>query len=155
MVWAGVTADGKTPLVFVQPGVKIDQNYYEKEILMRHMKPWADNHFSGAPWIFQQDSAPAHRAKKTMEWFAKQNVDFITPEEWPANSPDINPMDFAIWGILKAKVSSAPHANLDDLKATLIKEWAKIPVETLRAAVDDVPKRLRACMKEKGGNFEI
>ncbi|CAJ0939812.1 unnamed protein product, partial [Mesorhabditis belari] len=127
MVWAGVTADGKTPLVFVQPGVKIDQNYYEKEILMRHMKPWADNHFSGAPWIFQQDSAPAHRAKKTMEWFAKQN----------------------------AKVSSAPHANLDDLKATLIKEWAKIPVETLRAAVDDMPKRLRACMKEKGGNFEI
>lgn len=155
LVWGGITFDGRTPLVFVKPGVKINQQFYQEEILEKILKPWAKKHYSGRNWVFQQDSAPAHRAKKTIDWLKSQKIDFISPSEWPANSPDINPMDFSIWGILKAKVLSTCHQSFDDLKSKLIKEWNNIPEEVLRAAVNDVPKRLRACIKEKGGYFEI
>ena len=155
MVWGGITADGKTPLFFVKPGVKIDQKYYQDEVLTKGLTPWAQKHFSGRNWIFQQDSAPAHRARSTIHWLNAQKINFITPDEWPSNSPDINPMDFAIWGILKSKVLATPHKSLDALKRKLIKEWDAIPEKVLRAAVDDVPKRLRACIREKGGYFEF
>ncbi|CAF1025509.1 unnamed protein product [Brachionus calyciflorus] len=39
------------------------------------------------PFIFQQDNAPCHRAKKVVEWFADQKIACL---KWPANSPDLN-----------------------------------------------------------------
>ena len=57
MVWVAITNIGKTPLVFVKQGVKIDQYVY-MEMLEDHLIPWAREHFDDADWCFQQDSAP-------------------------------------------------------------------------------------------------
>ena len=55
MVWAGICASDKTPLVFVDPGVKINKNYYLQEILQSVLEPWARVYFRNREWIFQQD----------------------------------------------------------------------------------------------------
>ena len=68
MVWAGITADGKTPLIFVDQGVKINKENYREEILENVVEPWAQEHFGNRSWTFQQDSAPAHKAKSTQDW---------------------------------------------------------------------------------------
>jgi len=31
--------------------------------------------------------------------------DFIRPQYWPPNSPDLNPVDYVIWGILQKRVT--------------------------------------------------
>jgi len=37
--------------------------------------------------------------------FLQQNVsNFIEPSVWPLNSPDINPVDYAVWGALQQDV---------------------------------------------------
>ena len=41
-------------------------------------------------WIFMQDGARPHTAKATIELLEEETPDFI--EEWPANSPDLNPI---------------------------------------------------------------
>lgn len=64
MVWAGITRDGRTPLVFVPEGVKINQNTYRELVLQNVVESWARRHFGSRGWVFQQDSAPAHKAKK-------------------------------------------------------------------------------------------
>ena len=38
-------------------------------------------------FIFQQDSASAHRARDTIELLRHETPDFIEPDVWPANSP--------------------------------------------------------------------
>ena len=53
---------------------------------------------SGDVFIFQQDSAPAHRARDTIELLRYETQDFIGPDVWPANSSDLNPVDYRIWG---------------------------------------------------------
>ena len=35
MIWAGITYNGKTPLVFIDQGVKINQEFYKDEILQK------------------------------------------------------------------------------------------------------------------------
>ena len=34
----------------------------------------------------------------------RETPDFIPPEMWPPNSPDLNPVDYSIWDILQEKV---------------------------------------------------
>ena len=55
-------------------------------------------------FTFQQDRAPAHRARETVELLKVETPDFIPPNLWPPNSPDLNPVDYKIWGVLQERV---------------------------------------------------
>ncbi|WKX88140.1 hypothetical protein Q1695_008061 [Nippostrongylus brasiliensis] len=105
-------------------------------------------------WTFQQDGAPAHRAAAVQEWCNDNFPDFISLQEWPANSPDLNPMDYTVWSALEAKACRKPHRSVDLLKKTLLKAWEELDLTYLRAAVDDFPMRLKACIEANGDIFE-
>ena len=66
MVWAGITSNGKTPLLFIEDGVKINQVTY-RALLQDKVLPWANDHFGDEAWTFMQDSAPSHKAKLTQD----------------------------------------------------------------------------------------
>ena len=44
-------------------------------------------------------------------------------------------MDYCIWSILHKEACSTTYKNLEDVKVSLKKKWAKIPQDTLCAAV--------------------
>jgi len=67
-------------------------------------------------FVFQQDGAPSHRAKSTAEFLQHTVPNFIEPSVWPPNSPDLNPVDYAVWRALQQSVYCIPISNLDDLK---------------------------------------
>ena len=96
MVWAAVTESGRSPLVFVEQSVKLNQENYRNDILIGSLLPWEKEHFEKRPWKFQQDSAPSHGAKKTQEWLSANVPNFISKEEWYPSSPDLNLLDFGI-----------------------------------------------------------
>ncbi len=54
------------------------------------MLPAADQLYGDADFIFQQDLAPAHSAKATSIWFKDHGIPVLN---WPANSPDLNPIE--------------------------------------------------------------
>lgn len=66
MVSVGVSSLGATELIFIDPGVKINGAYYRDVLLSQQLLP-AIRALSGEFFIFQQDSAPAHRAYDTVE----------------------------------------------------------------------------------------
>ena len=132
MVRAAVTKFGRSPLVFIKQGVKLNQENYCNDILVGSLLPWANKNFKKRPWTFQQDLAPSHGAKKTQEWLSSNVPNFISKDEWPPLSPDLNPLDFGIWGYLESKVSRTHHTSLEALKSKLWKEWSKIPQDVNR-----------------------
>jgi len=97
MVSVGVSKLGCTEFFFVEPGVKINGAYYRDVLLTQKLLP-AIRQISGNEFVFQQDSAPAHRAHETIELLCRDTYapDFISPEQWPPNSPDLNPVDYKI-----------------------------------------------------------
>ncbi|VDL79905.1 unnamed protein product [Nippostrongylus brasiliensis] len=148
-----VTTDNIKKVVLVPKGVKVNsQNFLD--LLKEDLLPWARSHFGSRSWTFQQDGAPAHRAAAVQEWCNDNFPDFISLQEWPANSPDLNPMDYTVWSVLEAKACRKPHRSVDLLKKTLLKAWEELDLTYLRAAVDDFPMRLKACIEANGDIFE-
>ena len=60
-------------------------------------------------------------------------------------------MDFYAWSFLETKACSVAHASVEALKRSLDREWAKIPQEHYRAAVDEFQRRLDMIIDLKGG----
>ena len=151
MVWAGVTASGRTQLAFM---VKVNQLVYRETILEKVLKPWAESHFGNALSTFQQDSAPVHKAKATQKWCRTHFPDFISSEKWQSCLPDINPLDFYIWSQLEEVVNATALHSVYDLKRVLLREWERIPQEHVHASVNSFIDRLKRCVKAKGYIFE-
>lgn len=154
MVWFGVSYLGQSEVFFCEKGVKTSAIVYQNTVLTNIVEPLSHTMFENRHWVIQQDSAPAHRAASTQNWLTAHGIDFIRLEEWPSSSPDLNPLDYKIWQHLEEKVSAKPHQNLESLKASLIKAAAGIDMDVVRAAIDDWPRRLRACIQNQGGHFE-
>ena len=100
MVSVGVSKLSCTELFFCRAGMKINGAYYRDVRLMQKLLP-VIRQISGNEFVFQQDSAQAHRACETIELLRRDMPDFISPEQWPPNSPDLNPVDYKIWATMQ------------------------------------------------------
>jgi inhibitor of nuclear factor kappa-B kinase subunit alpha len=78
MVCWGVSHQGVTPLHFCEKGVKTDARMYQEDVLQGVVTPLNTALFSGQKWVFQQDSAPAHKVKTTQEWLRRHVPAFIS-----------------------------------------------------------------------------
>ena len=107
-------------------------NFIRKYYLLHELlisKYWRQKHFSfqysvtycGQP--LRQDNAPAHRARERVHLLTHETPDFITPALWPANSPDLNPVDYQISGKLQERVYRSQIRDVNQLKSRLIEEW--------------------------------
>jgi len=62
-----------------------------------------------------------HHGGKTTTPFAD------APDMWPPNSPDLNPVDFAVWGALQQMVYHQQRFDsVDELKRAFVKAWDKL-----------------------------
>lgn len=152
MVSVGVSALGRTSIYFVEPGVKVNGQYYRDVLLMQDLLP--DIRQMSEFYVFQQDSAPAHRARETIDLLTKETPDFIPPTLWPPNSPDLNPVDYKVWSIMQEKVYKERIKDVDELRSRILTVWDELDQRIIDTAIRQWRTRLRACVKAKGGHFE-
>ena len=141
---------------FVDPGVKINGCYYREVLLSQQLLP-AIRQVSGDLFVFQQDSAPAHRARETIKLLQRETPAFISPDLWPPNSPDLNPVDYKIWGVMQDRVYQKNFKKVKDvseLRERLVEVWAGLQQNVIDDAIDQWRRRLRACVRARGGHFE-
>ena len=94
MVLGVVNNEGHVmPPHFFPQGLRVNSAAYIG-VLGTVVKPWFDRVRNERPYIFQQDSAPSHKAQTTQDWLAEHFQDHITPNLWPPSSPDLNPLDY-------------------------------------------------------------
>ena len=99
-------------------------------------------------------SAPAHGGRDIINLLERDTPAFISPDLWPPNSPDLNPVDYKVWGVMQHRVCQTKIKDLDDLKRRLIDVWAGIQQSLIDDAINQWRERLRACVRARGGHFE-
>ena len=65
------------PPHFFPQGLRVNSAAYI-DVLGTAVKPWIDRVRNGRLYIFQQDSAPSHKAQTTQDWLVKHFHDHIT-----------------------------------------------------------------------------
>ena len=79
-------------------------------------------------WLFK--AAPAHCARETVEVLCRETPDFISPDLWPPNRPDLNPVDYEIWAVMQHRVYQRKIHTIDELKQRLIEVWCGLEQST-------------------------
>ena len=87
-----------------------------------------------------------------MEVLRRETPDFISPGLWPSNSLDLNPVDYEIWAVMQRRVYQ--RIIIDELNQRLIEVWCGLEQSTVDMAIDQWRKRLRSCVRAKGGHFK-
>ena len=100
--------------------------------------------------------ATAQTASLAQDWLSRNCPEFIRKEEWPPNSPHLNPLDYHVWGAMLDKYQGyAPKpTNIWELKTVLKAIWSDLPQGSIDEAVLTFRKRLQACIKAAGGHCE-
>lgn len=154
MVAVGISMKGKSRVIFLPNGQTITAQYYCDNMLSTIFLPDCHRIFNNWQFTFQQDSASAHRAQRTIA-FLRQNVpDFISPDEWPPKSPDMNPVDYFVWGKLQEAVYSVPIRDLEHLKERIHLCWNALPQRHINAAILGWRNRLQMCVNENGAAID-
>lgn len=108
--------------------------------------------------IFQQDGAGPHNARVVTdhlnEQFPGRWMGRYGPISWPARSPDLNPLDFFLWGHCKEKIYRRLPEDVDDLNNKLHYAIWSIDNDILEKTQQNLLRRMRACVTMDGGHFE-
>jgi hypothetical protein len=80
----------------------------------------------------------------------------IEPMEWPAYSPDLNPLDYFLWNEVERRMMRSRVARVEtapEYKARLRRTAMSIPHEVIKKAVARMKTRAQAIVDEKGHNI--
>jgi hypothetical protein len=103
----------------------------------------------GRCWVWQQDGAPAHRAKATQAWLAQQNG--FSVMKWPPNSPDLSWIE-NLWGVVAKQLSHRSDLTALNFRHAVAQEWDRIPHATYMAIYNSIKRRLEECIRNNGGH---
>jgi transposase len=98
--------------------------------------------------MIMEDGAPIHRSLAARDW---REVNEINVLPWPAQSPDLNPIEH-IWKALKLRISrrDPPIRTEEELRNALQEEWQKINADTVSKVVENMPQRVRSVIMVGG-----
>lgn len=147
MIWAGISTEARTNLVFVENGALTAHRYIE-EILQEVVVPFAP--FIGNQFTLMHDNARPHVAHVVSEYLDEVGLPRL---EWPACSPDLNPIEH-LWDQLKRAVRRrhVQPQTLQNLRLALTEEYQAIPQERISDLIHSMPRRLQAVIAARGGN---
>ena len=92
---------------------------------------------------------------RTSKTIPSSSHNFFTPPSlWPPNSPDLNPVNYAVWGILQERVYKHHRiTDVEELRQRVEEEWDRLDQEVIDNAISEWRKRLTACVAAGGGHF--
>ncbi|GFW92636.1 transposable element Tcb1 transposase [Trichonephila clavipes] len=102
----------------------------------------------GAEFLFMDDNARPHRANVIDECLQSED---ITRMDWPAYSPDLNPIEH-MWDMLGQRIAARqpPPTCLPEFRRSLLDEWCNIPQDQIDNLILSMPRRCKACIASSG-----
>jgi transposase len=147
MTWGCLTAYGTGELIRINGNIN-SASYID--ILSKGLVKTIENFpLNPKKAIFMHDNAPPHMAKITKEWLKNNKIKVM---EWPAQSPDLNPIE-NLWEIIDKKIRkrTVKASNCNELWEIIKEEWANIDEEIVRKLYISMTTRISKLYEADGG----
>ncbi|GFY04157.1 transposable element Tcb2 transposase [Trichonephila clavipes] len=140
--------NGRTELHIFNRGSVTGDRYYD-EVLLLHVRLFRGG--IGPDFIFMADNARPHRTLAVEELLENED---ITRMDWPAYSPDLNPIEHA-WNTLGRRIAVCLYhpENTQLLKQRLIEERAFLPQKILHQLVLSMSRWCETTIAVRGGHI--
>ncbi len=147
MVWGGIQYDAKTEVYGCGRAALRAETYCE-EILLNQVVPFTP--FVGENFLLHQDNARPHVARVTRDFLETVGIKTL---EWPAFSPDLNPIEH-LWDKMGRELWKCNPLvlSLNELGQALEEIWEAIPQEDVWALTESMPWKMEAIIRARGGN---
>ena len=159
MVWGAIWLDERgrgrrSPLVIMERDQNAPRGGYSSQSYIQTLRTGLLPSYRPSQ-IFMQDNARIHTSRAVRTFLAENN---ITTLNWPAYSPDLNPIEH-LWWVLKRRMNkfypqydnySYSEEQWDGFCYALKDCWRRIPRRYIEALIGSMPRRLRACIAARG-----
>lgn len=147
MFWGGISFEARTEVVSIPPP-HLNARRYVEDVIEQHVEPFALR--IGRDFVLMHDNARPHSADIVTAHLRHVGIRAI---EWPAKSPDLNPIEH-IWDMIKKKVRARDDVpqTLAELEAVVQEEWENIPEDVIKHFIRGMPRRIEAVLRARGGN---
>ncbi|GFT19277.1 transposable element Tcb1 transposase [Trichonephila clavipes] len=119
---------------------------YRDAILDQHVRLFRGA--MSAEFLCMDDNARPHHANIVGECLQSED---ITRMDWPAYSPDLNPIEH-VWDMLGRRIAAQqpPTTSLLELRRALLDEWCNIPQDQIDNLILRMRRRGKACIASSG-----
>jgi transposase len=148
MVWGCMTYHGVGDASWISGRINAEAYIDVLKDYVLASRDWYD--MDPETFIFQQDNASVHTAHIVKAFFAESN---LTVMKWPANSPDLNPIEH-LWSYLKTQLNAYKEdpKTMDELWERVQEVWTKIPTDYIHKLYESMPRRMEEVIRNRGGN---
>lgn len=157
MIWGSICHSSKSDLVFWDKKVwgNINSTTYQQHILPSLRDFYELMRDTSPPELpdvlVMQDNALPHKAKTTIAWLQDERISLL---DWPASSPDLNPIE-NVWALMKERINRRrPRpATLETMRVAIQEEWDAISPTEIDSYISSMPRRVQAVIAMRGGHI--
>ncbi|GBM82953.1 hypothetical protein AVEN_68103-1 [Araneus ventricosus] len=117
---------------------------YRDDILDAYVRPYAGA--IGDDFLLQDDNARPNRTRIVDDYLQQETIQRM---EWPARSPNLNPMEH-VWDALGTRIAAlnSPPQTLATLATVLQEQWLSLP-ELIDRIIDSITHRYMCCIASR------
>ena len=157
-VWGVIRYDVLSKLVLLSEkkgeGKFTSQNYVDEVMDKELFDFWMSSMEEVGDILIMENGVGYHQgaATRRCKEYEKDGWTGWGPGTWPANSPDLNPIE-NLWHILRTNVGKRVPRPMkkQELIDSLKDEWEKLDMKVINDLIDSMPRRLQAVIDAEGG----
>ena len=125
----------------MQHGVKVNGNYYRDVLLKEKLLPCIRKY----PVTISYSNRTVHlRTGRVTQSHFYERRQTISCDQWPPNSPDMNPMDYKTWAVMQERAYEKRVNDVDELCQRPLSVWHSTGQNVIDEAID----QWRECVSE-------
>ncbi|GFU95652.1 transposable element Tc3 transposase [Trichonephila clavipes] len=148
LVWGGIILGSRTDLHIFDAG-SVNGTRYCNEILLPYVRLFRGA--MGLQFLFMDDNAPCHRTVAAEQLLESEDIERM---DWPARSPNLNPIEH-VWYFLGRRFGSSylTTRTIWELRLALQDEWVTMPQQLIDTLILSMGRRCETCLAVRGDHI--